>query len=611
MIRLLLSALVACLAHGAAAAQAPESVDANATRTASASSAHEDSASARFKALYEREWAFRTAEFPWAGAESSERPVDHLGDVSPQAQNRRLEFWTGIERELREIDPRELPPAERANYAIFGDQIRDAIAGVRYRSWQMPLNSDSSFFSGIAMMPDRTSLATREQAEAYLKRLADIPRHFDQQIANMRAGLESGMTVPKVVLAGRDASAAMHADVDDPEDSVFWRPLARLPESWPAKEREDIQARGRGIIADKVIPAYDKVRDFLRDEYIPGARMTIAAHDLPDGEAFYQAQIREYTTLDLTPQAIHDIGQAEARRIRAEMQAIIDGLDFDGDFADFLAFLRSDPQFYATTPDELLMHARDIAKRIDAELPRYFGTLPRRTYGVAPVPAAIAPFYTAGRYAGAPAGSHEPGWYWVNTHDLPSRPLFNLPALTLHEAVPGHHLQAALAEEQGEQPPFRRYSYISAFGEGWGLYAEWLGKEMGIYRTSYEDFGRLTYEMWRAARLVVDTGMHAMGWSREQALAFMRDNTALSEHEVTTEIDRYISWPGQALAYKLGEIRLRELRAKAQRELGERFDVRAFHDTVLALGSVPLSVLDDEVNAWIARQRAASDQPAG
>jgi uncharacterized protein (DUF885 family) len=566
----------------------------------------QESAADRFTALYEREWAFRLREFPQLALETgATRGIDELGDVSTEAQQRRLDYWTEVRNELDAIDPGELTAVDRVNYIIFHDQIRDAIAGVRYRGWQMPLNSDSSFFSNIAMMPDRVALTMREEADSYLKRIADIPRYFDQQIANMRLGLKSGMTVPKVVLVGRDEAAAMHAQVERAEDSVFWRPLAQLPSSWPEKQRADLQARGRNIIMEKVAPAYATVRDFLRDEYIPGARGTIAAHDLPDGESFYRAQIREYTTLDLSSEDIHAIGQREVTRIRAQMQAIIDGLYFDGDFADFLAFLRSDPQFYASTPDELLMHARDIAKRIDAELPRYFGTLPRRPYGVAPVPAAIAPFYTAGRYAGAPAGSAEPGWYWVNTHNLPARPLYALPALTLHEAVPGHHLQAALAEEQGEQPAFRRNAYISAFGEGWGLYSEWLGKEMGIYRTPYEDFGRLTYEMWRACRLVVDTGMHAKGWSRDRALTFMRDNTALSEHEIATEIDRYISWPGQALSYKLGEIRIRELRAKAQRELGEKFDQRAFHDTVLALGSVPLSVLDERIETWVAQVRGA------
>jgi uncharacterized protein (DUF885 family) len=556
-----------------------------------------------FRALHERDWAFRVGEFPRLVEDPARRRlVDRLDDVGPAAQQRRLRHWRQVRRELVGIDPDDLDSAGRIDYLIFRDQIDQAIADIELKSWQMPLNSDSSFFAAVAMQPDRTAPQTKAEAEAYLAWLADIPRHFDQQLANMRAGLADGRTVPQVVLTGRESAAGAHA-TGAVEDSVFYRPLARLPDNWPAAERAALQERGRVVIAEAVQPAYAAVRDFLRDDYIPGARTTIAAHDLPDGAAWYRAQIREYTTLDLTPEAIHAIGQTQVRRIRAEMQAIIDGLEFDGDFAGFLAFLRSDPQFYAQTPEQLLTRARDIAKRIDAELPRWFGTLPRRPYGVAPVPAAIAPFYTAGRYAGAPAGSNEPGWYWVNTHNLPARPLYVLPALTLHEAVPGHHLQAALAEEQGEQPAFRRGAYISAFGEGWGLYAEWLGKEMGIYQTPYEDFGRLTYEMWRASRLVVDTGMHAMGWSRERALAFMRDNTALSEHEIGTEIDRYISWPGQALAYKLGEIRLRELRAKAEDALGEGFDIRAFHDHILALGSVPLAVLDQQVLGWIERQR--------
>ncbi len=560
-------------------------------------------AAARFKALHERDWSFRQSDSPGTGDALATR----WPDVSPAAQARRLEHWTTVRAELDGIDPAALDAAGRINYVIFRDQVDARLAGLRYRDWQMPMNSDSSFFAAVAMMPDRSRFNSREQAEAYLSRLADIPRYFDQQIANMRAGLAEGRTIPKVVMQGRDAAAAEHADVASVEDSVFWRPMTRLPPAWSDEDRAALQAKARSTISEQVLPAYGRVRDFLRDEYIPAARATIAAHDLPDGEDFYRSQIREYTTLDLSADEIHRIGQAEVARIRAEMDAIIERLAFEGDFAAFLNFLRSEPRFYAKTPDQLLTHAREISKRIDAELPRYFGKLPRRTYGVAPVPAAIAPFYTAGRYAGAPAGSNEPGWYWVNTWNLPARPLYALPALTLHEAVPGHHLQAALAEEQGEQPEFRRRAYISAFGEGWGLYAEWLGKEMGIYRTPYEDFGRLTYEMWRACRLVVDTGMHAKGWTRDQALAFMRDSTALSEHEVTTEIDRYISWPAQALAYKLGEIRLREWRTRAEAALGEGFDIRDFHDTILALGSVPLSVLDETMADWIARKQAASD----
>lgn len=564
----------------------------------------DETASARFKSLHERDWQFRLEDFPGSGG----RVASRMTDVSPAAQARRLEHWTQVRSELDAIDAAALAADERINFVIFRDQIDNRLAGLRHKSWQMPMNSDSSFFAAVAMMPDRTTLATREQADAYLARLGDIPRHFDQHIANMRAGISEGRTIPKVVMQGREAAAGTHAEVARVEDSVFWRPLARLPQAWSQDEQVKLQERARAVISEEVLPAYARVRDFLRDEYIPAARDSIAAHDLPDGEDYYRTQIREYTTLDLPAQEVHRIGLEEVARIRAEMQTIIDGLDFDGDFAAFLAFLRTDPRFYAKTPEQLLTHAREISKRIDAELPRYFGKLPRRTYGVAPVPEAIAPFYTAGRYSGAPAGSHEPGWYWVNTWNLPARPLWALPALTLHEAVPGHHLQAALAEEQGEQPPFRRHAYISAFGEGWGLYSEWLGQEMGIYRTPYEHFGRLTYEMWRACRLVVDTGMHAHGWSRDRALAFMRDNTALSEHEITTEIDRYISWPGQALAYKLGEIRLREWRAKAEATLGERFNIREFHDSILALGSVPLSVLDDTVAAWIEEQPDPSPQ---
>ena len=603
MIRQLLPSLAAlCLGLTAAAVPALPAMASEPAGQTGSTTADTDAA-ARFKALYERDWEFREQDSPQRAAKAGAEA--RLADVSPQAQQRRLEHWQGVRAELDDIDPQALDTAGRIDYLVFADQIDNRIANIGLNGWLMPLNSDSSFFAAIAMMPERTRFQTPDDAEAYLARLADIPRYFDQQGANLRAGLETGRTVPRVVLAGRDDAAATHAQVERVEDSVFWRPLARMPESWPPAQRQAFADRARTIISEQVQPAYAAVAQFMRDDYIPGARQTIAAHDLPDGQAWYRSQIREYTTLDLSPAQIHQIGLDEVARIRAEMQAIIDDLAFDGDFAAFLHFLRTQPRFYAKTPEQLLMHAREISKRIDAELPRYFGILPRRTYGVAPVPEDIAPFYTAGRYAGAPAGSHEPGWYWVNTYDLPSRPLFNLPALTLHEAVPGHHLQAGLAEEQGEQPPFRRGAYISAFGEGWGLYAEWLGKEMGIYRTPYENFGRLTYEMWRACRLVVDTGMHAKGWSRDRALAYMRDHTALSEHEITTEIDRYISWPGQALSYKLGELRIRDWRARAQRELGQAFDIRSFHDTILALGSVPLTALDQTLAAWIEDQRAA------
>jgi len=338
---------------------------------------------------------------------------------------------------------------------------------------------------------------------------------------------------------------------------------------------------------------------------VPGARRTTAACDLPDGDAFYAAQIRQYTTLPLTAGEIHERGLREVARILAEMHDVMREARFDGDLPAFLRFLRTDAQFYARTPHELLAHASWIAKRIDGLLPKFFGRLPRQPYGVAPVPDDIAPFYTTGRYVSAPRPTGFAGTYWVNTHALPSRALYTLPALTLHEAVPGHHLQIALAAEQAGQPAFRRHGFVDAYGEGWALYAEHLGKEMGVYLTPYEQFGRLTYEMWRAARLVVDTGLHARRWSREDARAYLLAHTALSEHEVATEVDRYISWPGQALSYKIGELTIRDLRARAERHLGAAFDLRAFHDAVLALGSVPLGLLEEQVDAWIARRLAS------
>jgi uncharacterized protein (DUF885 family) len=389
-------------------------------------------------------------------------------------------------------------------------------------------------------------------------------------------------------------------DLKDAKQSPFYAPFKKFPPAVSADDAKRLSAEAERTITAQIVPAYAKLLKYFNEDYVPKARKTLGAYALPDGQAYYRSQIRQYTTLDTSPEEIHKIGLAEVARIRAEMEQVKKDAKFDGDFAAFLKFLRTDPQFYAKTPRELLMNASYYAKRIDGMLPKYFGKLPRLPYGVAPVPEAIAPYYTTGRYNGPAEGSGNAGFYWVNTYKLEARPLYALPALTLHEAVPGHHLQISLASEQGEQPPFRRYSYISAFGEGWALYAEHLGVEMGIYETPYDQFGRLTYEMWRACRLVIDTGVHAMGWTREQSLALLRDNTALSEHEITTEVDRYIGWPGQALSYKLGELKIRELRAKAEKAMGERFDLRAFHDAVLSLGSVPLPVLEARIDDFIA-----------
>jgi uncharacterized protein (DUF885 family) len=411
----------------------------------------------------------------------------------------------------------------------------------------------------------------------------------------MRAGLQRGFTVPRVTLAGRDVSIANFADAPV-EKNAFYKPFEKLPSTMPAAEQEALRREGAAAIRDAVVPAYRKLLQFYRTEYLPKARAGVSARDLPEGDAFYRAQVREYTTLDVTPEEVHQIGLKEVARIDAEMRRTIAETGFKGSFADFLKFLKTDPQFYAKTPDELMGVSSYVAKRVDGVIGEYIGLLPRRRHGIIPVPEALAPFYTAGR------GGLEN--CQMNTHNLPTRPLYSIPALTLHECTPGHSFQAALAEERKEMPSFRRNLYFSGYGEGWGLYTEWLGNEMGIYRTPYERFGQLSYEMWRAARLVIDTGLHRYGWSRQQAIDYLASHTALSSHEVETEVDRYISWPGQALAYKLGELTIRRLRAEAERELGPKFDLRAFHDTFLAMGAVPLSVLEQQMREFIRREAA-------
>ena len=424
-----------------------------------------------------------------------------------------------------------------------------------------------------------------------------LPQIMDEYIELMREGIEIGMTQPRVVLDGRDVAIRSQV-VDKPENSAFYEPFKTRAKFIDDSQWTQLQQQARDSVSG-VVSAYSKLLGFFLDEYIPGARTTLGAHQLPGGEAFYQSQIDHYATVSMTPAEIHALGRKDVARIHAEMEHIINVLEFKGSFADFIHFLRTDPQFYATSPKQLLAEAAYWAKKMDGRLPKFFGHLPRQPYGVEPVPEDLAPYYTTGRYNGAPLEATRGGYYWVNTYALESRPLYALPALTLHEAVPGHHLQISLSKELAEQPPFRRYDYISAFGEGWGLYSEKLGVEAEIYETPYENFGRLTYEMWRACRLVIDTGVHAMGWSREQAVEFLASNTALALHNVNTEVDRYISWPAQALSYKLGEITLWKLRGEAEAGLGNDFDVREFHDLVLGLGSVPLDVLSDEVHYWL------------
>jgi uncharacterized protein (DUF885 family) len=551
--------------------------------------------------LIERDWTWRLAEFPqFATSVGVHDFDDRLGRVDEATQARRLRDLRARAQELAAIPRQGLARQDQVNAEVLGEELRASISRLERRQYLFTIQGDESFYSGLSLLPRHQPLHDAAEYEKYVKRLREVPRWFDEHIALMREGLEAGMTPPQVILKGRDAAARVHAEPKELHASVFWAPFEHPPQTMSPADVKRLREEGEAAIREAVIPAYARLAKFLEAEYIPGARKTIAASDLPGGREMYRAQIREYVTRDIPPEELHALGLKEVARIRAEMEAVRKEVGYPGELKEFFESLRSDPRFVAKTPEELLMRASYIAKSIDGMLPRFFGLLPRLPYRVEAVPADIAPFYTGGRYVQAAQGSDEPGTYWVNTYDLKSRPLYLLPALTLHEAVPGHHLQIALAAEQKDLPPFRRFAYFSVTGEGWGLYSEKLGEEMGIYRTPYERFGRLTYEMWRACRLVVDTGIHALGWPREKAIAYMRDNTALSTHEIETEIDRYIGWPGQALSYKVGELAIRELRRKAEAALGPRFDRRKFHDAVLGLGSVPLPVLEEEIDRYIA-----------
>jgi len=540
------------------------------------------SADARLRALYTEEWNWRQKELGRGG-----EGTDGFSRVDAASQQARLAYWTKVLATLDTIPFDELSPEEKVNAQVFRASIRALANDVRFRNYEAPFNSDTFFWTSFT---PRQGFATAAAYRAYLGRLRDVPRHFDEQIANMRAGLARGFTVPRVSVVGRDKTIEPYVKGDT--TNPLYVPFAQMPSTIAAADQEALRAEAATVIRDVAAPAYQRLLTFIRGEYLPGARTTLAAVAMPDGEAYYQAMIEKFTTLNLTAKEIHEIGLKEVARIQAEMEATKGRAGFKGTMAEFFHFLRTDPQFYAKTPRELLSYSAYVSKKADWKLGETIGFLPRRRHGILPVPEALAPIYTGGR------GGLEA--CLMNTYNLPARPLYTLAALTLHECTPGHSFQAALALEGPERPPFRRGTSFSAYGEGWGLYTEWLGTVMGIYETPYEDFGRLTYEMWRAARLVIDTGIHAFGWSREQAMDYLRTHAALSEHEITTEVERYIAWPGQALAYKLGEMQIRRHRREAEEKLGPKFDQRQFHDTILALGSVPLSVLEERMKQFIA-----------
>jgi uncharacterized protein (DUF885 family) len=548
----------------------------------------QQAADAQLRDVYSTEWKWRTEQ--QADDENGTRPVaDHLPKVDPVTQQTRLTRWEDVQRRLARIDRATLSAPEQLNYDIYREQIAVLIANQRFRDFEMPANSDTTFWTDLGYTA-RRPFRTVTDYEHWIAQMRDIPRYFREQLDEMRAGLKRGFTPPRVTMEGRDASITAVTEAT-PEASLFYTPFRDMPGIPPARQAA-LRAEAVRTIREAVQPAYVELLRFMRSEYVPGTRTTLAAAQLPDGANYYRAKIFEYTTLDMDPAAIHELGVAEVQRIHADMLAAMRETGFSGDFPAFLHFLRTDPRFYAKTPEELLMRAAWIAKRFDGKAAQFFGYLPRARFAIKPVPDDLAPFYTAGRGG--------PGVYLLNTYDLPSRPLYNLAALTLHESAPGHAFQIPIAMEHKDQPAFRRHSYISAYGEGWALYCERLGVEMGMYENAYDRFGMLGYQIWRAARLVVDTGIHAQGWSREQAMDYLRQYTALPEREIGTEVDRYIAWPAQALSYYLGERVMLQERARAEKALGERFNIRAFHDAVLELGSVPLPVLQERIHGFIA-----------
>jgi uncharacterized protein (DUF885 family) len=549
----------------------------------------------QLKALYEgySDWAAKEFGY-FENAKGETEQAGYLPKIDPASNLRRAEHLKSLLARLDAIPNAQLSAEERTNAAVLRTILENGISDAKYREWEMPANSDSNFWT---YHDERNPLADADAYKRYIGRMRDLPRYFDENVANMRAGLARGFTPPQVTITGREGSISSFIKTNA-EDSAFYAPFKQMPSNIGAADAAKLQAEGKAAIAEAVIPAYRKLLDFWLSEYVPGARKSVAARDLPDGDAFYRSQIEEFTTTDMTPEEIHQIGLKEVARIEADMQKTMRESGFKGTFPEFLTFLRTDPQFIARTPDELMGVSAYAAKRVDGKLAQYFDVLPRRRFTIIPVPDALAPFYTAGR------GGLES--CQMNTYNLPVRPLYNIPVLTVHECAPGHSFQAALAEEGKSLPRFRRNIYFSGYGEGWGLYTEYLGIEMGIYRTPYERFGQQSYEMWRAVRLVIDTGIHLYGWPRQKAVDYLASHTALSTHEVGTEVDRYISWPGQALAYKLGELTIRRLRKEAEGELGTKFDIKKFHSMILGLGAVPLDELENQVRSWIAAQKAVS-----
>jgi uncharacterized protein (DUF885 family) len=524
-----------------------------------------------------------------------------FGSFTGADLQRRYRFYKQQYDTLQPIDAATLELNYRIDLELLRYRLRDELNYFEFREYMNPVLSDEGFHTNLPREAGRQYLTVKDFRQ-YLNKLHAFPAYAAQQMEWIRKGLALGISQPKVALTGYEATYNTHI-TDTVERSVFFSPFKTRPAAIGQEDWNALVSEGKSIITTDVINTYKKIKFFFETEYYPKARKSLGASQLPDGKAYYAALVKHHTTTDITPEEVFDLGMSEVSRIKKEMEAVIKEVGFQGSFKEFFTYLRTDPKFFVTTPEQLLKEASFIAKKIDGKLPLLFGKLPRQPYGVEPVPAYLAPSYTTGRYSPG-GGKKTAGMYWVNTYDLKSRTLYTLEALTLHEAVPGHHLQIALTRELTQLPKFRQSFYVNAFGEGWGLYSEYLGYELGLYKDPYSRFGRLTYEMWRACRLVIDAGIHSKGWSREQAVDFLASNSALSLHEVNTEVNRYISWPGQALAYKIGELKIKSLRNKAEQALKDKFDVRAFHDLLLSQGSVTLSILEMMVDDYIRKELA-------
>ena len=556
----------------------------------------------QLESLFEQEWDLTMRESPehatWISYPGQNM---RFSDYTPAALNAHYEHLKVYLRQLKAIDREALPPSTQISYDLAVRQTEEALEGQKFPAQYLVMNQLSGVHQDLAQLLAIQPAATVADYRDILARLKAVPQLIDQTIAVLNEGLRQGVTPPRITL--RDVPAQIQAQlITDPLQSTMLQSFLHFPSTIPPAEQKALKDEAFALYRSGVLPAFTKLNQFFTTTYLPKTRTTISAADLPNGKEWYAYNARVNTTTTLSPEAIHAIGINEVARLRKEMEAVIKEVKFKGDFAAFGKYLRSDPKFYFAGKEQLLAAYRDIAKRIDPQLPRIFGKLPRLPYGVLPVPlnaekSQPSGYYRSGSIAGGRAGN-----FFANTYDLKARPKWEMEALALHEAVPGHHLQIALAQEQEDLPQFRKHGGYNAFTEGWGLYAESLGHELGMYADPYSRYGQLTFETWRAVRLVVDTGMHALGWSRQQAIDYFRANTAKSDHDIVVEVDRYIVWPGQALSYKIGQLKIRELRTYAEDNLGQRFDERAFHDELLASGAVPLDLLEKRIKTWVAAQ---------